>query len=85
MCLDDKLITGRPHGGLEYYGENPSHKEQTLLNISLGLEIKCNNAISLFVCVTPYNVDSVYLPYKCDMFYDDYIFFLNEITLYCAL
>ena len=33
VCLDDKFITGRPHGGLEYYGKNPSHKGQTLLNM----------------------------------------------------
>ena len=33
MCLDDKFITGRPYGGLEYYGKNPFHKAQTLLNM----------------------------------------------------
>ena len=34
MCLDDKFITGRLHGGLEYYGNNPFHKAQlTLLNM----------------------------------------------------
>ena len=37
----------------------------------LGLEIKCNNAILLFLCV--------YLPYKCDMFFYDYIIYLNKI------
>ena len=31
MCLDDKFITGRPH--VEYYGKNPFHKAQTLLNM----------------------------------------------------
>ena len=39
----------------------------------LGLEIKCNNAILLFLCV--------YLPNECDMFYDDYIFYLNKIKI----
>ena len=37
----------------------------------IGLEIKCYNAISLFLCV--------YLPYECDNFYDDYNFYLNKI------
>ena len=37
----------------------------------LGLEFKTNDCISLFLCI--------YLPYECDMFYDDFLFNLNKL------
>ena len=79
MCLDDKFITGRLHGGIGILWEKSLSQSINIRSIKyedtriLGLEIKCNNAILLFLCV--------YLPYECDMFYDDYIFYLNKIKI----
>ena len=77
MCLDDKFITGRPHGGIGILWEKSLSQSTNIIKYEdtriLGLEIKCNNAILLFLCV--------YLPYECDMFYDDYIFYLNKIKI----
>ena len=53
MCLDDKFITGRLHGGIGILWEQSL--SQSTINIIkyedtriLGLETKCNNAILLF-------------------------------------
>ena len=80
MSLDDKFITGLPHGGEGGIGILWEKSLSQITNIIkyedtriLGLEIKCNNAILLFLCV--------YLSYECDMFYDDYIFYLNKIKI----
>ena len=77
MCLDDKFITGRPHGGIGILWEKSLSQSTNIIKYEdtriLGLEIECNNAILLFLCV--------YLPYECDMFYDDYIFYLNKIKI----
>ena len=37
----------------------------------LGLQLKINGCMFLFLCV--------YLPYDCDKFYDDYCFYLDKI------
>ena len=75
MFLDDKLITGRPHGvtGILWekslsQGTHIIKNEDTRI---LRLEIKCNHTILLSICV--------YLPYEYDIFYDDYNFYLNKI------
>ena len=77
MFLDDKLITGRPHGvtGILWekslsQGTNIIKNEDTRI---LRLEIKCNHTILLSICV--------YLPYEYDIFYDDYNFYLNKIKI----
>ena len=81
LCLDDKLITGRAHGGIGILWEKSLSQSTNIIKYEdtriLGLEIKCNNAILLFLCV--------YLPYECDMFYDDYIFYLNKIKSNCTI
>ena len=62
MCLDDKFITGRPHGGIGILWGKSLSQSTNIIKYEdtriLGLEIKCNNAILLFLCV--------YLPYECD-------------------
>ena len=35
MCLDDKLITGRPYGELEFYGKSRFHKTLKLFNMKI--------------------------------------------------
>ena len=75
MCLDDKLITGRPYGGVRILWQKSFSQSTKIIKYEdsriLGLEFKCNNVILLFLCV--------YLPYECDMFYDDYNFYLDKI------
>ena len=77
MCLDDKFITGCPHGGIGILWKKSLSQSTNIIKYEdtriLGLEIKCNNAILLFLCE--------FLMYECDMFFDDYIFYLNKIKI----
>ena len=48
MCLDDKLITGRPYGGVGIFLWQKSFSQSTKIikfkdSRILGLEVKCNN------------------------------------------
>ena len=70
MTLDDKLIRGRPHGGIGITWRKTLAQGAKIVQFDdkriLGLELKTNDCI-LFI----------YLPYECDMFYDDFCFYLN--------
>ena len=74
MSLNEKLLSGRPHGGLSVMWKKSlsnsikimQHDDSRILDI----ELQYNNLTLLFL--------TVYLPYECDKFYDDYCFyFLN--------
>ena len=70
MSLDDKLLTGRPHGGLSIlWDKSLSNSVKTIQHDEsriIGIEVQSNHFTILFL--------SVYLPYECDMHYDDYCF-----------
>ena len=75
MSLDDKIIRGKPHGGLSVrWNKSLSNSTRTIQyddNRILCIEVKSKETILLFL--------SVYLPYDCDMFYDDYCFYLSKL------
>ena len=75
MTLDDKLIRGRPHGGIGIMWRKTLAQGAKIVQFDdkriLGLELKTNDCILLFLCI--------YLPYECDMFYDDFCFYLNKL------
>jgi len=75
MSIDDRLLSGRPHGGVSIMWRKNLSQYANIIqyddNRILGLELKTNSHVFLFL--------SVYLPYECDIFYDDYCFYLNKI------
>ena len=75
MSLDDNIIRGRPHGGMSVlWNKSLSNSIRTIQyddNRILGIEVKSKDTILLFL--------SVYLPYECDMYYDDYCFYLSKL------
>ena len=74
MTTDDKLLRGRPHGGVSIlWRKSLSHIVKTVKyddNRVIGIELKTSTYTLLFLCC--------YLPYECDMFYDDYCFYLDK-------
>ena len=74
MSIEDKLIQGRPHGGVSIMWKKSFSQHTKIIqyddNRIIGLEFKTNTYDLLFVCV--------YLPYECDFHYDD-CFFLHRI------
>ena len=77
MTLDDKLLTGRPHGGLSImWNKSLSNIVKTIQYDDtriIGIEMQSNDFTLLFL--------TVYLPYECDMYYDDYCFHLSKLQL----
>ena len=75
MSIDEKLVEGRPHGGISIMWRKSISNDINIVqyddNRILGLEIKTNDFSLLFLCI--------YLPYECDAFYDDYCFYLNKL------
>ena len=75
MTLDDKLLTGRPHGGLSImWNKSLSNIVKTIQYDDtriIGMEMQSNDFTLLFL--------TVYLPYECDMYYDDYCFYLSKL------
>ena len=75
MSLDDKLLTGRPHGGLSImWNKSLSHSIKTVQFDDfriVGMELQSNDFTLLFI--------TVYLPYECDMHYDDCCFYLSKL------
>ena len=75
MSLDDKLLTGRPHGGLSIlWNKSLSNSVKTTQydeSRIIGIEVQSNHFTLLFL--------TVYLPYECDMHYDDYCFYLSKL------
>ena len=75
MSIDEKLVQGRPHGGISIMWRKSISNDINIVqyddNRILGLEIKTNDFSLLFLCI--------YLPYECDAFYDDYCFYLNKL------
>ena len=73
MTLDDKLIRSRHHGGICIMWRKPLAQGAKIVQFDdkriLGL--KLNDCILLFLCI--------YLLYECDMFYDDFCFYLNKL------
>ena len=80
MSLDNRLIAGRPHGGMSVlWNKSLSNSIKTIQyddNRILGIEIKSNSSTFLFL--------SVYLPYECDMYYDDFCFYLSKLQCIIA-
>ena len=72
MCLDDKFITGRPHGEIGILWEKSLSQSTNIIKYEdtriLTLEIKCNSAVLLFLCV--------YLLYECVICFMMIIFFI---------
>ena len=74
MSLDDRLIAGRPHGGMSVlWNKSLSNSFKTIQydDNRIGIEIKSNSSTFLFL--------SVYLPFECDMFYDGFCFYLSKL------
>ena len=75
MTTDDKLLRGRPHGGVSIlWRKSLSHIVKTFKyddDRVIGIGLKTSTYTLLFLCC--------YLPYECDMFYDDYCFYLDKI------
>ena len=76
MPVGEKLLSGRPYGGVEIMWHKKLSKCAKIVQYDdtriFCLEIMTNNQTFLFVCV--------YLPYDCDVNYDDYCFYLNKIN-----
>ena len=74
MTTDDKLLRGRPHGGVSIlWRKSLSHIVKTVQyddDHVIRIQMKISTYTLLFLCC--------YLPYKCDMFYDDYCFYLHN-------
>ena len=79
MSLDEKLLSGRSHGGLSDMWKKLLSNSTKIMQYDdsriLGIELQSNNFTLLFL--------TVYLPYKCDEFYDDYCFYLSK--LHCII
>ena len=79
MSLDDNLLTGRPHGGLSIlWNKSLSNSVKTIQydeSRIIGIEVQSNHFTLLFL--------TDYLPYECDMHYDDYCIYL--IKLQCII
>ena len=75
MSLDEKLLSGRPHGGLSVMWKKSLSNSIKIMQFDdsriLGIELQSNNFTLLFL--------TVYLPYECDKFYDDYCFYLSKL------
>ena len=75
MSLDDKIIRGIPHGSMSVLWNkslsNPIRTIQFDDNRILGIEVKSMDTILLFL--------SLYFPYECDIFYNDYCFYLRKL------
>ena len=75
MSLDEKLLSGRPHGGLSVMWKKSLYNSTKIMQYDdsriLGIELQSNNFTLLFL--------TVYLPYECDKFYDDYCFYLSKL------
>ena len=75
MSLDEKLLSGRPHGGLSVMWKKSLSNLIKIMQFDdsriLGIELQSNNFTLLFL--------TVYLPYECDKFYDDYCFYLSKL------
>ena len=62
MCLDEKLLTGRPYGGVDILRQKYSSRSSKIVKyddsrINNGLKLKCNNAILFFyVCIYLTNI-----------------------------
>ena len=70
MSLNEKLLSGRPHGGLSVMWKKSLSNSIKIMQHDdsriLGIELQYNNLTLLFL--------TVYLPYEYDKFYDDYCF-----------
>ena len=75
MSLGEKLLSGRPHGGLSVKWKKSLSNSIKIVQCDdsriLGIELQSNNFTLLFL--------TVYLPYECDTFYDDYCFYLSKL------
>ena len=75
MTLDDKLLTDRPHGGLSIMWNKSLFNTVKTIQYDdtriIGIEMQSNDFTLLFL--------TVYLPYECDMYYDDYCFYLSKL------
>ena len=75
MSLDEKLLSGRPQGSLSIMEKKSLSNSIKIIQYDdshiLGIELQSNNFTLLFL--------TVYLPYECDQFYDDYCFYLSKL------
>ena len=67
MCLDNTLLTDRPYGRVgilwqKYFSQSSNivKYDDSRIIIIIGLELKCNNAIFLFLIVFSYFEKSTY-------------------------
>ena len=74
MSIEDKLIRGRPYGGVHImWNRSLSHIVKFVKyddNRIPSIELTANQHTILLICC--------YLPYECDMNYDDYCFYLDK-------
>ena len=70
MSLDEKLLSGRPHGGLSVMWKKSLSNSNKIMQYddsrTLGIELQSINVTWLFL--------TVYLPYEFGKVYDDYCY-----------
>ena len=75
MSIENKLIRGRPHGGISImWRKTISHGVKIIQyddDRILGIELKTSGFIILILCV--------YMPYECNDNYDDFCFYLDKV------
>ena len=74
MPTENKLIRGRPHGGISMWRKTLSHGVKVIRYDDeriLGIELKTSHFIILILCI--------YMPYECNEFFDDFCFYLDKV------
>jgi exonuclease III len=75
MCCEDKVLTGRPYGGLAILWRKSigqcfivQYDDPRLL----GIEVRCDGNNVLFV--------NMYMPYDCTENEDDFVYYINKVN-----
>ena len=75
MSTENKLIRGRPHGGISIMWRKTLSRGVKIIQYDderiLGIELKTSDFIILILCI--------YMPYECNEFYDDFCFYLDKV------
>ena len=75
MSTENKLIRGRPHGGISIMWKKILSHGVKIIQYDderfLGIEVKTSDFIILILCI--------YMPYERNQFYDDFCFYLDKI------
>ena len=75
MSAENKLIRGRPHGGISIMWRKTLSRGVKIIRYDderiLGIELKTSDFIILILCI--------YMPYECNELYDDFCFYLDKV------